>query len=42
MTERTIEEKVKHWWPGYWQGFFEGLLIGAAFAGCVMLREFLK
>jgi len=39
---RTIEERVKHWWPGYWEGLFQGLLIGAAFGGCIMLRVFLK
>jgi hypothetical protein len=20
-TNRTTEESVKHWWPGYWQGW---------------------
>lgn len=30
---RSLEDKVRHWWPGYWYGLIEGLILGAVSVG---------
>jgi hypothetical protein len=31
-AERSIEDKVYHWWPGYWRGAIEGVIFGIMLA----------
>lgn len=28
MSERTAEERVRHWWPGFFRGVAEGVALG--------------
>ncbi len=36
--DRTTEEAVRHWWPGYWRGLFDGALGMAIVLGGLWLR----
>jgi hypothetical protein len=27
-TTRSVEDAVRHWWPGYWRGVLDGMIGG--------------